>query len=79
MVLLVNLATHPLYRYARASLFPHEQWLLGVALLEPLVVVAEAAAYAAILGMPRRRAAIASLAANGASLAAGLAGRFLAA
>jgi hypothetical protein len=28
---LANLLTHPVYRYARTRLFPHERWLVGLA------------------------------------------------
>jgi hypothetical protein len=74
---LANLLTHPVYRYARTRLFPHERWLVGLALLEPLVVVCEAGIYAWFLRVPPRRAVAFSLIANASSVAAGLAGRFL--
>lgn len=74
---LANLLTHPVYRHVRASLFPHERWLVGMALLEPLVVVCEAVIYAWFLRMPARRAVAASLVANLSSAAVGMAGRLL--
>jgi len=76
--LLANLLTHPVYRQARASLFPHERWLLGMAVFEPLVFACEAGIYAWFVPMPLRRACAASFVANAASAAVGLAGRLLA-
>lgn len=59
----------------RASLFPHERWLLGMAVLEPLVFACEAGVYAWFLRMPARRAVAGSLLANVASAAVGLVSR----
>jgi hypothetical protein len=48
-----------------------------MAVLEPLVVACEAGIYGWFLGMTARRAVAASLLANGASMAVGLASRLL--
>ena len=77
MSFLANLLTHPLYRYAREALFPHERWLVGMALLEPLVVAVEWAIYAWFVRVPARRALACSLTANAASAAVGIAGGLL--
>jgi len=77
LVLFANLASHPLLWFALSALPLPGHWPL--ALSETWAVLAEAALYRLALdGLPLRRCALASLAANAASLSIGLALRSLA-
>jgi len=76
LVLFANLASHPLLWFALSALPLPGPWTL--ALSEAWAVLAEAALYRLALdAVPLRRCALASLAANAASLCVGLALRSL--
>lgn len=70
--LLINMFTHPIYFVTRHHFFPHEHWLTGAALLEPIVFVIEALAYTVFLPIKWPKAIFASFLANATSLAVGL-------
>lgn len=70
--LFVNMLTHPLYFSARHHFFPHEFWLVGVAVFEPLVVLCEAVVFGVLLPFNRPRAFLASLISNCGSLFLGV-------
>jgi len=74
---LVNMVTHPVYFTVRHDIFPHENWLIGVAVLEPLVVVIEALVYRVVMPLPRSKAILAALLANFGSLVVGVLSRVM--
>ena len=74
---LVNMLTHPVYFTVRHDIFPHEHWLIGVAVLEPVVVVIEAWVYRVVMPLPRSKAILAALLANAGSLIVGVLSRVM--
>ncbi len=74
---LVNMVTHPVYFTARHHFFPHEYWVIGVAVLEPVVVVIEAWVYRVMIPLPRSKAIFAAVLANAGSLLVGVLSRVI--
>lgn len=72
IVILANCLTHPLYSFLRKMYFPHEHWLVGVAILEPVVVLVEAVIYHRLIQISFLRATSIALALNVLSLSAGI-------
>ncbi|MGZ6472507.1 MAG: hypothetical protein ACXWRZ_15165 [Bdellovibrio sp.] len=57
---------------ARHEWYPHERWLTGVTILEPMVIVLEAWIYWIFLPISRKKAGYTSLIANLLSLLPGV-------